>query len=591
MKRVPKRQMTLKSSRNLAAIILALTLCGSGAGQPGAARKATHSSKHDESACRSCVLKSANLFASNQLQAAATLLREWSGKCPHNSQLHLLLSTILIRLGGDSLAEAETEATLACEAQPDSQAAHLQYAVTLMAANKNATAAHEFEAVTNLNPGSYEAWSALADLYKRLRQDQAATRAAEKAASLEPGTQAMKLTILQNLKRTGRLDQARTELQRLLSEPQIAPEFEQSLANEAIQMGAYEEAIDACKHVIKAYPKSPGPIRSLAIAQFLKRQYAAARESTDQVLALADRSAEILALRALCRLNQGNTKEAEADLKSAAAIDASAGLVMLADGLIKLARGDFEGADDSLRYACEAYTKGSQFDRVPQSLAHLWLSRLNRKQGLLQEARQEAHAAAGDRRFSAAALALEARTLLADGSRPDALVPAEKLVREALAADAQEPEALLSRSFCEIRSGKLEEARQTALKVCELAPADGDANLALAAVAARNSDPALAKQELEKGLQLASSDPELLFELGSLYLKDNQAAQAVQLLKQAADHRVRGPEICFALAEAFEKNGDAGESLKYYKKSLSQGLSGDNSNQAKAAINRLESSK
>jgi cellulose synthase operon protein C len=579
--------MTQKNSRNLV-LLLALAVSASNSILPLEAKGSRRSA--DESACRACVVKAASYFASNKLGQASNLLGEYAGKCPNNAQLHLLYSTILIRLGNHS-AEAEQEAALACAAQKDLQAAHLQYALTLLANNKFTQATREFEAVTNLNPGSYEAWSGLADLYKRQRRDAEAEQSAQKAAFLEPATQTIKLSVLQNLKKAGRLAQARRELETLLGEARSAPEFEQLLANEALQIGAYDQAIEACKDVIKAYPGSAGPRRCLALAQFLERQYAQAETSADKILADMKGSAEIFALRALCRLQQGKTEGAQSDLKSAREIDASASFVMLAEGLLMLSRGDFENAADSLKFASEAYTKGSQADGVPQSLAHLSLSRLNRKQGLLSEATQEARAAAGDKRFLTQSWALEARSLLADGRGADTLSRAKKLVEQARLADAEEPEALLAEAFCQIRAGQFAEARKLAEKVTELSPYESDSRLALAQIAQHEGNSGSEAQELERGLQLSAGDPELLYELGLLYLKENQAAKAAPLLKQANEHRVRGPEICFALAEACEKNGETGESLKYYKKSISQGLSGDSSEQAKAAISRLESNK
>lgn len=543
----------------------------------------------DDAGCSTCVSQAAGLFAANQLDKAATLLRQWSQKCPHNGQLHLLLSTILIRQGLKD--EAEKEAALACSVQPDSQAAHLQYGMALMSTGKHAQAAREFEAVSNLNPGSYEAWSALADLYKRLRRDDEATQAAQKAACLEPGTQAVKLAVLQNLKRAGKLTQAKKELTRLMQSAEMAPEFEQSLANEALQLGAFDQAIEASKHVIKAYPNSKGPLRCLFIAQLLKRQYADAESNADKILSGPGQSNDILTLRGLCKLNQGKLAEAEKDIKTAETADPSSGFSMLGDGMIKMAKGNFEDAADALKYASEADTKGSQADKVPQSLAHLALSKLNRKLGLLPEATQEAHAAGVDKRFEASALALEARSLLCDSSSSTALAAAGKLAQQALSADAENPDALLAQSFYELRSGKSAEAKKYATKAASLAPAEGDASLALAEISGQEGNGAQEKHVLEKGLATAANDPELLFELGRLYLKDNKASEAIPLLKQAVERRVRGPEICFALAEACEKSGDSSESLKYYKQSLSQGLSGETSNQAKAAISRLESGK
>jgi len=584
--------MELKLSKEILAGTLALGVCLAGSSPAGLAKAGSNAgSAPDAAGCRSCVSQAATLFASNQLEKSSALLRQWTKKCPHNAQLHLLLSTILIRLGDKFAEEALDEAAQACLAQPDLQGAHLQYAMTLLTAQQYAKSAREFETVANLNPGSYEAWSALADLYKRLRKEPEAAAAAEKAAFLEPSTQAVKLAVLQNLKRAGRLVQAKAELHKLIQEAQAVPEVEQSLANEAIQIGAYDEAVDACANVVKAYPKSRGPMKTLMVAEFLKRRYAEAESNADKILADADKSAEAYAIRCLCNFYQGKTAEAATDLNNAKQIDPSSAFVLLADGILKLAHGNYEDAADTLRFASEAYTKGAQFDRVPQSLSLLYLSRLNRKQGLLLEATQEAHAAGTDKRFLATALALESRSVLIDNSKTDALQAAGKLAQQAIALDADNPEALLAQSFCQISAGKFDQAIAAADKIAHSLPADGDRQLLLAAIAAHENNQELEQKELEKGLTFANNDPELLYDLGRLYLKGNKTAEAARLLKQAAEQQVHGPEICFALAEACEKSGNAGESLKYYKQSLSQGLAGENSTQAKAAISRLESSK
>lgn len=555
------------------------------------ARQSQAAGKADDAGCRSCVSQAASLFASNRLDESAAILRQWSPRCPRNAQLHLLFSTVLVRQGAKQIAEAEQEAALACTVQPDSQAAHLQYAMTLQAREKFGQAAAEYEIVSGLNPASYEAWSALADIYKRLRRDDEAKQASDKAAILEPTTQAVKLSVLQNLKRSGKLVLARKELKKLMQESENLPEFQQHLVNEALQLGAYDEAVAACNNVLKAYPGSKGVQKSLFIALFLKRQYADAIARADKILTGADKNAETLALRGICKMSAGNSKDAESDIKAALSLDAASGFCLLSDGFLKLRNGEFEAAEEALKAASDSDTRGTQGDKIPQSLAHLALSRLNRKQGLLAEAVQEAHAAGRDKRFQAQALALESRALLQDTSRADALNAASLLAQQACSADADEPEANLAQAYSSIRAGKLEDCGRLADKISQSGFLDADLHLLKAQLASAKQDFALQKSELEKGLLLANNDPELLYNLGILFIKENKAAEALPLLKQAQERRVKGAEICFALALCCEKTGDSSESLKYYKQSLQQGLSGDNSQQAKAAISRLESGK
>lgn len=552
------------------------------------AAPARSASKEDSAACRACVSQAASLFAANQLEKAAGLLRDSSAKCPNNSQLHLMLSTIIVRLGakGD---EALKEAALAVAAAPDSQAAHLQYAMTLQGAEKYTQAAEEFEAVANLNPGSYEAWSSLADVYKRLRQDDDAKNAALKAAALEPGTQAIRLQVLQNLKRSGKQSAAKKELKRLLTESAGAPEFDQSLATEALQLGAYDEALEATGRVLKAYPNSTGALKIQAISYLLKHNYSDAESAAGKLLADKQKGGEALAIRAISRMRMGKGADAEKDVEAAIAQEPASGLVMLADGLRKMSQGDFENATEQLRLASEAGTKGSALDKIPQSLACIALSQLFRKQGLIMESVQEAHSAGTDRRFECDAWALEARALMEDPSRPEGLANASKLAQSAMTVDQSNTDALLSQSLVDLKSGRADSAKKAAEKASQLNPSSSDGFLVLARISLAQGNKAEFEQMIEKGLAVEPKDPELLSEKARLLLSQSKAGEAESLLKTAFAQVVRKPDLTFMLAEACEKSGKQEESLKYYKQSLSQGLTGDSSSQAKAAISRLES--
>src|SRR5207302_503967 len=104
----------------------------------------------DDPGCHKCVSEAASLFARGKSREAVDLLKEWTDRCPHSSQLHLLLSTILMRT--NKLEDAEIEAGKAAAVAPDLVAAHLQYGLTLMANAHHAKAAREFERVTELDP-------------------------------------------------------------------------------------------------------------------------------------------------------------------------------------------------------------------------------------------------------------------------------------------------------------------------------------------------------------------------------------------------------------------------------------------------------
>ncbi len=156
---------------------------------PGYAKTAKASKRStvgtDDPGCLSCVSQAASMFAMGKSKEAAELLRLWSNRCPHNAQLHLLLSTIYMRLG-PQLDQAEVSASQAVSLLPESVAAHLQYALVLSANKKDIEAIGEFKKVTELDPLSYEAWSSLSNLYSELQEDDLARQCAMKASDLEP---------------------------------------------------------------------------------------------------------------------------------------------------------------------------------------------------------------------------------------------------------------------------------------------------------------------------------------------------------------------------------------------------------------------
>src|SRR5262249_6419917 len=154
---------------------------------------------------------------------------------PGNPQLHLLLSTILIRMGGHG-EEAEQSAATAAAIAPTSVPAHLQYALVLTGNGNNLKAVEQFEKVVQLEPGSYEAWSSLASLYRALQEDSKADQCASRAADLEPATRTVRLRTLKNLERSGKGPQATAELKRLINNRDYSPEFLQELAGEAMSL-------------------------------------------------------------------------------------------------------------------------------------------------------------------------------------------------------------------------------------------------------------------------------------------------------------------------------------------------------------------
>lgn len=297
----------------------------------------------DDPGCRDAVAKAAALFAAQKNAEAATLLRTWSPKCLHNTQLHLLLSTILLRMG-NAKAEAEAEARIACQISPNSTAAHMQHALTLMSLDKTSSAKDEFVRITEIDPTSYDAWSTLSDLYGRLNEMDKAKACGEKAAILDPQTRKAKFRTLHSLLVTGRAEALKNEIARLLASDTDPPEYFDQLASEVLSVGAYSEAVQAANKALEKYPKSNSALRARVLGQLFSNSLDEARGTIDSLLSTAPEDADLLAIKAMILCDQGNVDESEICLKKVGEKGEKRPLTLLAKGKLASQRNEVEEA-------------------------------------------------------------------------------------------------------------------------------------------------------------------------------------------------------------------------------------------------------
>lgn len=297
----------------------------------------------DEPGCRDAVAKGATLFAANKNVEAADHLRPWSSKCMHNAQLHLLLSTILLRLG-NAKAEAESEAKIACQIAPNLTSAHMQHALTLMAMDKTALAKDEFERITEIDPTSYDAWSTLSDLYGRLNDMAKSKAAAEKAGLLDPQARVAKFRTLHSLRRAGKADALKNEANRMLSSDTEPAEFFDQLATETLTVGAYSEAVQAANKALEKYPDSASALKAKAMGQLFCNSLDEARTTVDSMLKISPDDIDALAVKSMILADQGHPDESELCLNKAAEKNDKRPLVFLARGKLASQRNETETA-------------------------------------------------------------------------------------------------------------------------------------------------------------------------------------------------------------------------------------------------------
>lgn len=305
----------------------------------------------DDPGCRDALAKAATMFAANKTAEAIALLRPWSAKCMHNAQLHLLLSTMLLRLG-NAKAEAQSEAKIACDISPNSTAAHMQHALTLMAMDKTSSAKDEFERITQIDPTSYDAWSTLSDLYGRLNEMDKAKAAGEKAGILDPSARRAKFRTLHSLRTAGKADALRNEAARLLSSDTDPPEYFDQLATEALAVGAYNEAVQAANKALEKFPSSASALKAKALGLVFANNFEEARTIVDKMLSISPDDYDALSIKAMILSDQGHADESELCLKKVASDRRP--LLLLARGKLAAQRNESQEAIKNFEQALAA---------------------------------------------------------------------------------------------------------------------------------------------------------------------------------------------------------------------------------------------
>jgi tetratricopeptide (TPR) repeat protein len=331
-----------------------LTVFSSAALLPSEARGGkTASQAKDDPGCHSCISQAASQFAAGHVTEAAALLKSWQERCPNNAQLHLMLSTVLLRQGGH-MDEALSAAQQAVNAAPALVAARLQLGLLLSGAENNTRAVQELERTVELAPGSYEAWSTLASVYSKLHEDSKAQEATNKAAELEPSTKTVRLRLLKNLQHSGKLTEAKAELKRLINNGGYGAEFLQQLSEEAMAIGDWDDALSAGNKVVEAYPKAIAPLKLVSIAQYNNHSYQDCLETTKKMLALDPRQPEALAIKGRALVKLGSADQAEKEFKLALANQPELPLALLGQGELEFSRGNFAAASEQLMHSIDA---------------------------------------------------------------------------------------------------------------------------------------------------------------------------------------------------------------------------------------------
>jgi tetratricopeptide (TPR) repeat protein len=251
------------------------------------------------------------------------------------------------------------------DALTSEEAACLKNGISLFKSGEYLQASTELERAVNLNPKCYEAWSALADIYQHLHEDEKAAQAQAKASHLEPTSKAANIRLLKNLRQAGHTDKACAEVNRLLAEPGTSAGFCQELAEEALALGALDQAIQASQRVLAERPQSNRALRTLCFSQFFKHDYAGCAASAEKILTSDKNQKEAQILLSLSQTkldsataqtdNQMSIKQqAEKRIESLCEENSDLPMAKWALGFLRFDQGNYELASELLQSAFDA---------------------------------------------------------------------------------------------------------------------------------------------------------------------------------------------------------------------------------------------
>lgn len=536
--------------------------------------------KPESAECAACYKEASKLFAASKSTDAYKLLKANQLNCKDSARFNLLLSTVLLRMPSHE-KEAAQAAALAVDLEPSSIAANFQLALCLSASGDSEKAAQAYEKLIKLDPTNYEAWSALGTIYSELHDTQKSRICAAKAAVLEPNSRLAKIRTAQNLFKQGKPDAVSAELNRLINDDQMEPEFYIGLAKDALNMQAFSESSKAADKVIAAYPQLAEVLKTKATAQLWMRNYAGGLETISRLDPPTRATPDVMAIRSLLLVKLGKTKEAKgliAKLPNKTDDESLASLASLARGFLAELNGD---VDDATRQF-EASLRHNQIFAPP----HIELARIYLRQGKAEDVLAEAREVQRSKPYVSSGKAFESRLALEDAPARERVAEALKLARESVKLNAEDPEALVALAMSELKGGRIQEAQEAVKKAQEIEPGNVDVQLTSVKILEGEGKTAKRLEALQVLRDMAPGDSEVLVALADAHAANGDLSSAIKLLRERVDSGAE-PTVVFALARAYERSGRSKEAGSFFQQSLSRGLKGKKALLAKEALRNL----
>jgi tetratricopeptide (TPR) repeat protein len=478
------------------------------------------------------------------------------------------------------------------------------------------------ERLSKIGEGSSDTFTSVAELYFNQRKYRDAARAAEQARKLD-ATNLKALTILgQSLLRSGRAAEAvdvykalldaipepggvvrdSVELQRARDSAKI--EYAEAL----MQAGRYKEAVDTLKPVLERDPKNIRGVRVMTDAYRRSGDRARAVEALERSLDGQDVSESLELVFALAETYE----EMEQFDKAIGTYEEALGVLVNPDGSVS--PDDRQNAAVILRRIADIHRFLGQDEKVTEAFARMRkalgpdnaMPDMLEAQNLVETAQYDA-AIVLARKAGATAegddkrtfVFLEAQALGRKGNLAEAVklleglmtggagdddvaafmatiqldggdtVGAERSIRKALAADANDTGLLITLSSIQHQAKQYAESEKTLRRVLELDPENATAlnNLGYF-LAERNERLEEALALIQRAVNIDPTNGSFLDSLGWVYYQQNRLAEAKRYLEQAVIYEHQSATIREHLGDLYSKLGDMAKARKYWQEAL-----------------------
>lgn len=312
-----------------------------------------------------------------------------------------------------------------------------------------------------------------------------------------------------------------------------------------LQRTSNESAVKFLRDFLKTYPKASG-VR-LTFARFLvsDKQYEAAREQFQQLLADAPNNTEVTMAMGLLSMQLDDLDAAEGYFKRVLELGVKdENVVRIYLGQINEARKQYDEA--ATWYG--SVGKGEQY--LPSQVR---VAALLAKQGKLDEARTHLQELPTQNNQQRVVLIQAEAQLLREAKLYQEVYD---LLTRSLEKLPNYPELLYDHGMAAEKLGKLPVMEQDLRKLIQLKPDHAHAYNALGyTLADRTTRLDEAKQLVEQALKLSPEDPFIMDSMGWVYYRMGKLSDALEYLKRAYERRA-DPEIAAHLGEVLWAQGD-----------------------------------